>query len=141
MKRLLTERFAARALLCIIALTLGFHALVMSGVIPYEIVWGGRLHNQNQMLTFELVSIAINLLMLGVVAARAGLLKAVPVPPVVLTGVLWLMVALFVLNTLGNLASESTVEKVIFTPVTLALAVCSLRLALGKSRAPHQARV
>ena len=126
----LSERFAARALLLIITLTLLFHALIISGVIPYTIVWGGRIASESQMRMMEAISVVINVLMLSVVAVRAGVLRVV-VHPVLLKVALWLMTGLFLLNTLGNLLSKSVVEKLIFTPVTLVLALLCVRLALG----------
>ncbi|WP_303311908.1 hypothetical protein [Hymenobacter sp. BT730] len=134
MKLLLTERFTAYALLLLIALTLMFHALIITGVIPFGIVWGGRMKDQAQMLTFETISVAINLVMLGVVAVKAGLLE-VRIHPGLIKTALWIMFGLFLLNTLGNLLSKNEVEKMIFTPITLLLSLFSLRLALGKSSA------
>ncbi|RAK69441.1 hypothetical protein [Hymenobacter edaphi] len=126
-----SARFAARALLLIIALTLVFHGLVIGGVVPFQIVWGGRLTGRDELLAFEAVSVGLNLLMLAAVAAWAGLLR-VQVPAGLLRAVLWLMVALFALNTVGNLLSTNQFEKLVFTPLTLLLALLSLRLALSK---------
>ncbi|RTQ48881.1 hypothetical protein EJV47_14895 [Hymenobacter gummosus] len=130
MKTLLSARAAAGALLVIITLTLLFHGLVISGVIPFQIVWGGRISSREQLLVFEAVSVGLNLLMLAAVAARAGLLR-VRVPAGLLTAALWLMAALFALNTVGNLLSNNELEKLVFTPLTLLLALLSLRLALA----------
>lgn len=136
MNNLLTTPRAARALLLILALVVGFHLLVLTGVIPFGIVWGGRLQSHEQMVQFETVSIGLNLLMLAVVAAAAGLLR-VPLPGLVLKGALWLMTALFLLNTVGNVLAATALERLLFTPLTLLLAVLSCRLALGTpARAP-----
>lgn len=139
MKHLVSERFAARALLVIIALTLLFHALVIGGVVPFQVVWGGRLSGRDQLLAFEAVSVGLNLLMLAVVAGWAGLLR-VRMPAGLLRAALWLMVALFALNTAGNLLSKNEVEQLVFTPLTLLLALLSLRLALGKRPAARAGR-
>ena len=40
-----------------------FHLLVLAGVIPFDIVWGGNLKDKTQLYLMEGVSIAINLLM------------------------------------------------------------------------------
>ena len=37
-----------------------------------------------------------------------------------------------ILNTIGNRASGVTVENLIFTPLTLVIAFCALRLAIEK---------
>ncbi|WP_162425576.1 hypothetical protein [Pontibacter pudoricolor] len=129
MKKYISERLAIRGLLAIQSLSVVLHLLILSGVIPYEIAWGGRIKNQEEMVRFESVSILLNLLMLAIVAIRAGLL------PVRLNysftrGALWFMFGLFVLNTVGNILSENQFEQLVFTPVTIILAIFCLRLAI-----------
>ncbi len=75
MKKIISQRAAAIGLLSILGAVVIFHLLVVVGIIPFKIVWGGRLKDQSQMLSFEAVSIALNLIMLSVVAVKAGLLK------------------------------------------------------------------
>ena len=43
------------------------------------------------------------------------------------------MFGYFVLNVFGNVALTSKVERAVFTPVSLVLALLALRLALGRS--------
>ena len=130
MKTLISERLATNGLLAVLSLVIVFHLLVLLRIIPYSIVWGGRLTSDTQMVRFELTSIVINTLMLTVVAIRAGLLR-IMVPALLINITLWLMAGLFTLNTVGNLASLNTVEQLVFTPLTLILAIFSLRLALA----------
>ena len=134
MTRLLTTRTATYLLLAIFGATILFHLTILVGLIPYQVVWGGKLQSQTQMVAFETISIAVNLLMLGIVAAYAGLVR-VAIKPKLLKGLLWAMCGLFVLNPAGNLLSENDMEKAIFTPVTLLLALLCLRLALEKQPA------
>jgi hypothetical protein len=129
MKRLITEKFATSALLMIFMLVMLFHVLVLLGIIPFDIVWGGRLKSQEEMIPFEITSIALNSVMLGIVMMQAGLLK-VNVKPIVLKVAFWCMFVLFAINTVGNIFSNNELERLIFTPLTLLLAVFSLRLAL-----------
>jgi len=44
----------------------------------------------------------------------------------------WLIFAYLLLNTLGNLASGISLEKLLFAPITIILALCALRLAIEK---------
>ena len=124
------SKISAYGILLILIVMVGFHLLIVTGVIPYNIVWGGRLQSREQMLGFEAFSIAINGFMVWAVGTYVGVFNF-RVNHFFLKGVLWAMVALFLLNTLGNLASVNVWEKMIFTPVTLLLAVFSLRLALS----------
>jgi hypothetical protein len=130
MKKYISERLAIWGLLAIQSLSVVLHLLILSGVVPYEIAWGGRIKNQEEMIRFESVSILLNLLMLAIVAIRAGLL------PVRLNysftkGALWIMFGLFVLNTVGNILSDNQFEQLVFTPVTTILAIFCLRLAIS----------
>jgi hypothetical protein len=101
------------------------------GVVPYKIVWGGRLETVSQMIRFEVISITINLIMLSWVAIKSGNLKWSLSKRWIQAG-FWVMVALFSLNTVGNLFAISQWERWIFTPLTFLLAVFSLRLAIEK---------
>ena len=134
MNRFISERLALTTIATVLSLIVLFHGLILTGAIPFDIVWGGRLTSREQMLRFELLSIALNLLMLAVVAVRAGIIGR-NIPPRVITVALWMMAVLFGLNTMGNLLSQNSLERIIFTPLTLVLCVLCLRLALGK-RAP-----
>ncbi len=129
MKQLISVQTAAKVLLALLLVVIIFHLLVLTGIIPYTIVWGGRLDDAGQMRVFEIVSITVNVLIISVVAIRAGYWR-VPVRMGVVRGVLWVFVALFALNTFGNLLAESMWEKVIFTPLTFILALLCWRLAL-----------
>jgi len=129
MKRRITEKFATNALLIIFILVMLFHVQVLLGIIPFDIVWGGRLKSQEEMIPFEITSIALNSVMLGIVMMQAGLLR-VNVKPIVLKVAFWCMFVLFAINTVGNIFSNNELERLIFTPLTFLLAVFSLRLAL-----------
>lgn len=130
MKRIDTKRIATNGLLFILSLVILFHGLVLIGVVPFQIVWGGRLKDASQMLVFETVSIGINVLMLTVVGVHAGFIK-VKLNPMIIRGALWIMGVIFLLNTLGNLFAVDPLERLIFTPLTLLLSLGSFRLAMG----------
>lgn len=115
----------------ILLATILFHFLVLLGIVPYQIVWGGRLQNQREMIHFELVSILLNFLMFAIVAIQARVIK-LRVHPIVVKIALWLMVFIFVMNTIGNIISLNELERYIFTPLTLLLAIFSFILASKK---------
>jgi hypothetical protein len=120
---------AITALLAIFVAVILFHVSVVIGYIPFEMVWGGRLTTQEQMIQFEIVSILINVLMIIIVSIYAGYLR-ISVNPKIIKVALWIMFGIFMLNTIGNLFSKNEWEKIIFTPITLLLAIFSLRLAM-----------
>ena len=114
--------------LIIFSLMFIFHILVLTGTIPYSTVWGNRLSSRSQMYRFETVSILINILILWVVATRGGYLRAV-----LSRGtnhiVLWVLAGYFALNAVGNLASTSQFEQLVFGPLAILCTFLFIRMA------------
>lgn len=106
-----------------------FHIVAIVGIVPYEMLWGGRLKSESEMYFFESVSLLINLVMLAAVIVK----RAWPTKKIKwVNAVLWIMFVLFLLNTIGNIFSSNQMEKIIFTPITLILSVLCLILVLKK---------
>jgi hypothetical protein len=118
-------------LIGIFSLVLVFHFLVLTGLIPYEVAWGGRLKSKDEMIVFETASILLNGLFLLVVLIKAHYLK-INLPNAFLNGTLWVMVVLFAVNTVGNLLAINPWEKFIATPITLILSILSYQIAREK---------
>lgn len=139
MKNIVTERLAANGLVIIISLMMIFHLLILFGIIPFDIIWGGRISTPSQMRSFELLSIVINILMLAVAAIKAKLIR-VNVRSSLINVSLWAMAVLFLLNTIGNITSLSAFEKWVFAPLTMILSLFCFRLALtGKKHKEPEA--
>lgn len=128
-RQIISKRFSARAAIAILGCSIGFHLLVLTGLIPYTIVWGGRLTTHEEMIVFESLSLLINGLMLAVLLISAGYVP-VRINGSVLRALLWAMSILFFLNTVGNMLSTNSLETIIFTPLTFLLSIFFLRLAL-----------
>lgn len=118
---------ATKAMLLLPACIIVFHLLIVAGLIPYSIVWGGRLNNSAEMLKFETISISINLLVMLVVAAEAGYIRQI-IPQKAMTILLWGLFGLFVANTIANLFSVTNFEKIVFTPLTFVFALFTYRI-------------
>ena len=131
MRKLISPKFALYGLLLSLSVFAVFHVLVLAGAIPYTIVWGGKMEAQSQMQIMEGVSLGVMLVLLAIVATKAGFIP-LKLPPIVFKIAFWLMFVLFALNTLGNLASVNDFERFVFPPITLAMAIFSLRLAIEK---------
>ena len=129
-----TKRVASVGILVILTFFVVLHALILLGIVPFQMVWGGRLTERSRMVVFESVSLVVNLLMILVVLVQAGRLR-LKVKAIVLKVALWAMALLFGLNTLGNALSNNALEKSLFTPLTLLLCLGCLRLALSKGAA------
>ena len=121
---------AQYGLLILLSLFLLLHFSILIKIIPYNLVWGGRLKSEKEMVRFEIFSILINSLFVIVTLTQMNLLT-IDMPKNVITYSLWLMTGLFLLNILGNVTSKNRLEKRLFTPITILLAIFSLILALG----------
>lgn len=122
-------QFALKSTLLLLGLIIVFHIMVLLQVIPYSIVWGGRLETYNQMLGFETTSILINFILIIVVAIKGRFLK-INISRKLINATLWIFIILFSLNTIGNLLAKATLETILFTPVTFVLAIMCLRMVL-----------
>jgi hypothetical protein len=121
---------AQYGLLILLSLFLLLHFSILIKLIPYNLVWGGKLKSIKEMYRFEIFAILINSLFVIVILIQMSFLT-IDIPKKVITYSLWLMTGLFFLNTLGNAISKNKLEKRLFTPVTILLAIFSLILALA----------
>jgi len=117
-------------LLILLSLFLVLHFIILLKIIPYNLVWGGRLKSDKEMYRFEIFSILINLLFVIIILVQADFWM-INIPNKIITYALWLMTGLFLLNTLGNVTSKNKLEQRLFTPITILLAIFSLILALS----------
>lgn len=118
-------------MLIFLSLVLIYHILILTELIPYKIAWGGRLETKSQMYSFETVSIVINLLIMLVILIKGAYLKT-NIPVGIINIFLWILTALFTLNTIGNLFSNNFLEMIIFTPLTFISAILCYRMAIEK---------
>ncbi|OSZ78405.1 hypothetical protein CAP35_09155 [Chitinophagaceae bacterium IBVUCB1] len=108
--RLINLKTAAYSIIAIMLLTIVFHILIITGVIPYEITWGGRLKSYEDMIRFETVSILVNITVILIVAAH---MRWVPfyIDTRITRIALWLLIIMFLLNTVGNIVAKTALEK------------------------------
>ncbi len=130
MLRHIPFRTAAYTLFALFVAAIIFQLVVLAGLIPTEMVWGGRLQNEGERTVGALVSISFVLVFVALVLMRMGRIGR-SMPAVGKWG-MWLVCALFALNTAGNLFALDLRETVIFTPVTLISAVLAARVAMGE---------
>jgi len=130
MKRLITAKLAGNILLASLGLLLVFHVLVLLGIVPADIMWGGQATSAN-LITLEMVALIVTLFFGFIITAKTGYIN-VGIFAVVVNILVWVVFLFLILNTLGNLASGVSAENFIFAPITLVLAFCALRLALEK---------
>lgn len=132
MRRLISAKLAAILLLAILGGLAVFHVLVIVGIVPSGFVWGGRIADPtDDRVALEAASLVVTMIFALIVAARAGYVRVPSLGKVVHVGI-WFVFAYFTLNIIGNIVSSSSIEKLIFTPVSLVLAFLVLRVAVEK---------
>lgn len=110
-------------IIALLSLVLLFHFSILTQLIPFKIVWGGKLNSQKQMIGFETISIIVNLFIVLIVCLKGQHIRN-SISEKVINAFLWVFFIIFSLNTFGNMFAESFVEKIVFTPLTLLLAIC-----------------
>lgn len=121
---------AQYGLLILLGLFLLLHFIILLKIIPYNLIWGGRLKSDNEMYRFEIFSVLITSLFIIIILVRANFWM-INIPHKIITVALWFMKGLFLLNIFGNVVSKNKIERLVFTPVTIFMAVFSLVLALS----------
>lgn len=130
MESLFTTNVVGNILLILLALLVVFHLLVITGIIPFGIIWAGKINNRTQLLRMESISLVVLALAMLLVASKMGYLTFIDNPAVV-NGGMWVLFGFFLLNTLGNLTAKSTLEKYGFGALTFLMSLCCLVLAIG----------
>lgn len=130
MNKIISQKAAAYTVIIIMSLSVIFHILILIGVIPYDITWSGRLKTQADMVRFETGSILIGIAVILIVTAHTRMLPF-RIDKRTTRVALWLIVAAFSLNTIGNLFAHTLTEK-IFGIITIVLAILCIRLATDK---------
>lgn len=125
-------RTTANVLLGSLGLLALFHILVLLRVLPPRIVWGGRSGGAGARLgVLETVALLVTILFAGIIAAKARYLGS-GWPGRAVSVAMWCVFGYFAINVVANVASSSTLERAIFTPVSVILAALALRLAMSK---------
>ncbi|MCB8986512.1 MAG: hypothetical protein H6661_02025 [Ardenticatenaceae bacterium] len=124
---------AANLATILLVLFMGVQLLLAVGILPISVAWGGR--QMELTLGLRVASIAA-ILVLGlfiyIVRYRAGLLGSVPAPKSVHI-MAWVVTGFMALNTLGNFASLSSVERLLFGPVALLITAACLIVAASQT--------
>jgi hypothetical protein len=119
----------ANAATLLFAVVIVLQILLAAGILPVSMAWGGR---QTKLTASLRISSIIASILLGafifVIRYRAGLVGNGPIPAVIMV-LSWIITAFMAFNTLGNLASLSTKEKVVFGPITSLLTLACLLIS------------
>lgn len=87
-----------------------FHICIIVKIIPYNIAWGGRLTNDNEMYVFESISILINVFLSWLLLMKGEFVKF-KFQNNTVNIILWVFFGLFIVNTVGNIFAKTNFEK------------------------------
>jgi hypothetical protein len=132
MKKPIIVCLAGILLLVSLALLALFHILIIFQVIPTHMIWGGQFNKFSfNLMLMEFLALIILLIFFLIILAKIGYLRLQKYGKIIDAG-MWIIVIYFVLNTIGNLASNISAEKWIFTPISIVISFFALVLAAGK---------
>jgi hypothetical protein len=132
MKKVISAKSAGIIILIIFGFLIVFHFLVLFHLLPSTMVWGGQMKTSpSNLRTLEIISLIVTAVFATIIAAKINLVKAVRFAKAI-NVLLWIIFAYLLLNTLGNLVSSSSLEKLVFTPISIVTALLVLRLAIEK---------
>ncbi len=132
MKNLISLKQATVIIIGLMSLMLIFHTLVLIAIIPYDIVWAGKINSEVNMKKLEIISILVNAFAILILLLHAGYIQN-NISVKIFKVIIWLFVILFSLNTIGNLFAESQFELYFFAPLSFILAILCLRIVIDKN--------
>ncbi len=137
MKKLISYQRAVQVSLILFGLFALMHVGIIIGIVAFDIVpldylWGGQMKTKEELLSFEIISVAVQLICLLVVLVAS---ERIYKPKLIRTArvILWVLGVLFLLNTIANLFAKTIFEKGL-SSVTLLLAFLVIRIALEKKK-------
>lgn len=128
--RQISVKYAATLMMVLLSGSAIFHVFILSGVIPYKLVFSGLLDTELQMVMYALSTIAALIVVICVISIKGGYMKPF-VSKAALNAIMWLLVAIFSVGATGILSSRTTLEMILFTPPALISAILCYRLTLN----------
>lgn len=102
------------------------HVLVLRGVVPYQLLWGG-LADTNNIASLSLFAIGVSLFVVFVTAQNMSYIS--PFFPRVMRLLMWVICGYLFFNTIGNVLSQTAFEQYYVAPLTGILTLCAARVA------------
>jgi len=125
-------RIAAIAASALFGLVILLQLLLAARVLPVTMAWGGSQDTLTPPLRLaSLVAAVLLALFAFVIMRRAGLVGNPPIPAQIKV-LSWIVTAFMALNTLGNLASQSMTEKMVFAPIAILLTIACALVSMSK---------
>jgi hypothetical protein len=133
MKKLVSVKWSGNTILVSLVIMLVVHLLIVLKIIPYTFVWGGQIKDTSSLYLLEGFSILTTLLFILIICLKIGHIQMNKFKKTTQIGA-WILALYLLLNTIGNLASGVTFEKLMFTPITVILTFLAFRVATDKGK-------
>jgi len=126
-----SHELAAIVAAVVLALLICFQLFLAAGLPFGRAAWGGQ-HRvlPTKLRLGSLAAVGILGVAAWIILARAGLV-APGAEPVAIRVATWIFAGYSVLNTLGNIASKSPVERYVMTPTSTLILICFVLVALS----------
>lgn len=125
-------RNAANIASLFFAIFIVIQLLAAAGIFPVSMLWGGRQTELTPQLRIaSLVAVVILGTFTYIIRYRAGFRGNMP-QPILIRVSAWLVTGYMFLNILGNFASVTNVERFVFGPMTIVMAISCLIVAASK---------
>lgn len=128
---MIVQKIYFRIVLILLSFVTAFHLGLIVKLIPYNLAWGGQLHNDFEMYLFESISIGINLFLGLVLLMKGNYIKSL-FSYKKIDQMLRIFLLLFATNTLANILAKTIFEKS-FAGLTLAFVILILKILKIKS--------
>ncbi|SIT12284.1 hypothetical protein SAMN05421766_11167 [Zobellia uliginosa] len=106
----ITMKLSQKIALIIVITYCIFHVLVLFQIIPYDVVWGGKIKSVNEMYILEGVALTIMLFIGAILSMKSRLVKPFFAYKTI-KRILLVFAIVFMLNTIGNLLAKTIIEK------------------------------
>lgn len=114
----------------LMSLLIVFHCLILAGLIPHSIIWGGRVKSRKQLIRLQSISITLSAVFLWIILERTAWVEGILTPHFSSIST-WVLFGFFALNTFTNMASKNKFEQRFFAPFSALLAALCLVLQLS----------
>ena len=128
MKEIVSRKTSGIILIICLLTLMVFHILVILKILPSNIVWDGQMDNGLSVLFLEIAALVLTAFFILIAAAKTGYIKSHRLRKAANAGI-WVIVVFFSFNIAGNLMAKTYLEKLVFTPLSILMVICSIRLA------------
>ncbi len=125
-------RASANIATILFVLVIILQLLLAAGILPVSMAWGGRQEVLTSNMRVASIASAVILgLFAYIIRRRSGLMGSEDIS-VLIKVLAWIVTVYMAFNTFTNLASLSSAERMIFTPITSVLSIVCFIVSISR---------